>query len=240
MPASRSRIRSATSACAPSSARRAKTPSPRSASSTRAGRPLLRRQLRSTTPPTICCAPNQNPSPLPNRKPESAAPDGSVLRCVSARQSLRKERRLAWPCRGPKRLRYLGFEVIVYSMQQPRLARANISAAAAAAVRAMIVDGRLADGERINEVRLAEQLGVSRTPLREALSRLSAEGAITSSPHLGYFVRALTLEEFQQVYAIRPLLDPEALRLAGLPSAKKIERLERANDVLRKEHDVEA
>ena len=123
---------------------------------------------------------------------------------------------------------------------QSGLARANISADAAAAVRAMIVDGRLADGERINEVRLAEQLGVSRTPLREALSRLSAEGALTSVPRIGYFVRPLTLDEFQQIYAIRPLLDPEALRLAGLPNAKKIDRLEKANEAVRKGRSREA
>lgn len=125
-------------------------------------------------------------------------------------------------------------------MQDSRLTRANISADAAAAVRAMIVDGRLPDGERINEVRLANQLGVSRTPLREALNRLSTEGALNSVPRIGYFVRPLTLEEFQQIYAIRPLLDPEALRLAGLPAAKKLERLEKANGALRKERRPEA
>ncbi|MGQ0532998.1 MAG: GntR family transcriptional regulator [Caulobacteraceae bacterium] len=125
---------------------------------------------------------------------------------------------------------------IVYSMQ---LGRPNISEAAADAVRAMIVDGRLPDGERINEVRLAEQLGVSRTPLREALNRLSAEGALTSVPRIGYFVRPLTLEEFQQIYAIRPLLDPEALRLAGVPTAKKIERLRKLNESLRKTRKTE-
>jgi DNA-binding GntR family transcriptional regulator len=117
-------------------------------------------------------------------------------------------------------------------MQLARLG--NISEAAADAVRAMIVDGRLPDGERINEVRLAQQLGVSRTPLREALNRLSAEGALSSVPRIGYFVRPLTLEEFTQIYAIRPLLDPEALRLAGVPTPKKLERLSKLNESLSK------
>lgn len=45
----------------------------------------------------------------------------------------------------------------------------------------MIVDGRLPAGERINPVHFSQQLGVSRTPLREALSRLAAEGALTSA-----------------------------------------------------------
>src|SRR5579862_2230589 len=96
------------------------------------------------------------------------------------------------------------------------LRRLNISETVAAAVRAMIVDGRLAPGERINEVRLSQALGVSRTPLREALGRLAAEGALTSPPAIGYSVRPLDVAEFEQLYDIRPLLDPEALRLAGL------------------------
>ncbi|MGD9816330.1 MAG: GntR family transcriptional regulator [Hyphomonadaceae bacterium] len=118
-------------------------------------------------------------------------------------------------------------------MQSAAIQRGNISEAAGDAVRAMIVDGRLAAGERINEVRLAAQLGVSRTPLREALSGLVAEGALIARPRLGYFVRDLTLEEFEQIYDIRPLLDPEALRLAGLPSAERLARLEKLNGQLR-------
>ncbi|MGH7572448.1 MAG: GntR family transcriptional regulator [Gemmatimonadota bacterium] len=109
------------------------------------------------------------------------------------------------------------------------LVRDNISDAVANELRRMIVDGRLPAGERINEVHLARQLGVSRTPLREALNRLAAEGALTSVPRLGYFVRQLTLAEFEQVYDIRPILDPEALRLTGLPPPERIERLEKLN-----------
>jgi DNA-binding GntR family transcriptional regulator len=109
------------------------------------------------------------------------------------------------------------------------LRRLNVSETVAGAVRAMIVDGRLAPGERINEVRLSEALGVSRTPLREALNRLAAEGAVASTPAIGYSVRPLSLEEFGQLYDIRPLLDPEALRLAGLPSAARLARLDSLN-----------
>jgi DNA-binding GntR family transcriptional regulator len=125
-------------------------------------------------------------------------------------------------------------------MHLAETARGNISEAAADAVRAMIVDGRLVAGDRINEVRLAQQLGVSRTPLREALSGLVAEGALIARPRLGYFVRPLSLEDFEQIYAIRPLLDPEALRLAGIPSAKRIARLEKLNADLGKASGVRA
>ncbi|MFL5384326.1 MAG: GntR family transcriptional regulator [Longimicrobiaceae bacterium] len=111
----------------------------------------------------------------------------------------------------------------------PFLARDNLSDALSIELRNMIVDGRLAEGERINEVHLAQSLGVSRTPLREALARLAHEGALQSVPRIGYFVRPLTLEEFGQIYPIRPLLDPEALRLAGLPSPGRMQRLRDLN-----------
>ena len=79
---------------------------------------------------------------------------------------------------------------------------------------------------------------MSRTPLREALARLAHECALRSVPHFGYFVRELTLEEFEQIYAIRPLLDPEALRLAGLPSRDRMERLREINDGIEKARDA--
>lgn len=125
-------------------------------------------------------------------------------------------------------------------MQSPvPLKRANVSETVATAVRAMILDGGLAEGERINEVRLSEALGVSRTPLREALNRLATEGALTSTPSLGYFVRPLSLEEFEQLYAIRPILDPEALRLAGLPSPGRLAHLEALNRDFASTEDAE-
>ncbi|MEP6767285.1 MAG: GntR family transcriptional regulator [Acidobacteriota bacterium] len=116
--------------------------------------------------------------------------------------------------------------------------RPNISEAVASAVRDMIVDGRLPAGERVNEVHLASRLGVSRTPLREALGRLAAEQALSSVPRVGYFVRPLTSEEFRQIYPMRAILDPEALRLAGLPAASKMARLESLNRQLLRVRDA--
>ncbi|MEP6742747.1 MAG: GntR family transcriptional regulator [bacterium] len=116
----------------------------------------------------------------------------------------------------------------------------NISDSVAAELRNMIVDGRLPASERINEVHLSQQLGVSRTPLREALHLLAHEGALTSSPRIGYSVRPLTLEEFEQIYPIRKLLDPEALRLAGLPSRDALERLTKLNAQIEKAHHADS
>ncbi|MFN2421028.1 MAG: GntR family transcriptional regulator [Gemmatimonadota bacterium] len=97
----------------------------------------------------------------------------------------------------------------------------------------------LPPGERINEVHLSNRLGVSRTPLREALNRLLAEGALISAPRRGYFVRPLTREEFEQVYDIRPILDPEALRLAGVPPPERIDHLASLNRKLAAARDPE-
>ena len=126
-------------------------------------------------------------------------------------------------------------------MQKATLAlvRDNISDWLAVELRNMIVDGRLPAGERVNEVHLSQQLGVSRTPLREALARLAYEGALRAVPRIGYFVRALTLEELEQIYPIRPLLDPEALRLAGLPSRDRMERLREINVKIEEGRDAD-
>ncbi|MFN2602569.1 MAG: GntR family transcriptional regulator [Gemmatimonadaceae bacterium] len=122
---------------------------------------------------------------------------------------------------------------------QPVLSRENTSESVATAIRRMIVDGELTSGERINEVHLSRQLGVSRTPLREALARLAHEGALDTIPHIGHFVRALTIDEIEQLYQIRPLLDSEALRLPGLPAKEKIERLRDLNESIAAADDPE-
>ena len=115
-------------------------------------------------------------------------------------------------------------------MHQPQsLRRRNLSEELANTVRQMVVDGSLPGGIRINEVHLARELGVSRTPLREAIARLVREGTLASIPRLGAFVQPLTIEEFDEVYSIRTLLDPEALRLAGVPSREQLDRLQRLN-----------
>ncbi len=137
------------------------------------------------------------------------------------------------------RLKSGDFRYTVYSMQLRSIERASLSQSAETAILAMIVAGDLAPGERINEVHLAERLQISRTPLREALNRLSSEGSVEGRPHYGYFVKALTLEDFEQIYDIRPILDPAALRLAGLPEHQQIARLEKLNQRLLRTRNAE-
>jgi DNA-binding GntR family transcriptional regulator len=111
---------------------------------------------------------------------------------------------------------------------QPKLVRPNLNDELAQSVRRMILDGSLAPG-RVNEVHLAAALGVSRTPLREALMRLVSEGALTSIARRGFFVAALSVEEVEQLYPIRAILDPAALRLAGIPPPARLKRLKDIN-----------
>jgi DNA-binding GntR family transcriptional regulator len=80
-------------------------------------------------------------------------------------------------------------------------------------LRAGILHGRLAAGARLGEVELAERLGVSRTPVREALTRLAAEGLVEIVPNRGARVATWTVAELEGVFDLRVSLEP---RLAGL------------------------
>jgi DNA-binding GntR family transcriptional regulator len=81
-------------------------------------------------------------------------------------------------------------------------------------LRTEILEGRLEPGAELIEVALAEQLGVSRGPLREAIGRLAAEGLVTVSPRRGAVVRSLSKEEFLELYQVREALERMAVQLA--------------------------
>jgi len=105
----------------------------------------------------------------------------------------------------------------------------NLSAEIADIIRGRIIDGHLVPGERINEVHMAEELSVSRTPVREGLATLVSEGFLTTRPRRGVFVKDLADQEIEQIYLIRAILDPSALELAGLPGPDRLLRLEDLN-----------
>lgn len=83
-------------------------------------------------------------------------------------------------------------------------------------VRDRILDGSVAADTPIRQDALAAELGVSKIPLREALTRLEHEGLVRSQANRGYFVRSLETGEAEEVYALRLKLEPEAVAAAAL------------------------
>jgi DNA-binding GntR family transcriptional regulator len=81
-------------------------------------------------------------------------------------------------------------------------------------VRKRIVSGDFPMGSRLNEVRLASDLGVSRAPVREALRRLAEEGLVTEQPHIGAVVREIDASSLIDLYNVRAAIEPLAIRLA--------------------------
>ncbi|MCG5213764.1 GntR family transcriptional regulator [Streptosporangium sp. KLBMP 9127] len=97
-------------------------------------------------------------------------------------------------------------------------------------LRRAILSGSLAPGSPIRQDALAEQFGVSRVPLREALKILEGEGQVIYRPRRGYAVAELALADFLEVYRIRQILEEEAARQAiGRITEEDIERLEEAH-----------
>lgn len=82
-------------------------------------------------------------------------------------------------------------------------------------LRAAIASGELVAGTRLREVELAARLGVSRTPVREALRRLSSEGTVTDDAQRGIVVTALTMAMVQERYVVRESLEGTAAALAA-------------------------
>jgi DNA-binding GntR family transcriptional regulator len=81
-------------------------------------------------------------------------------------------------------------------------------------LRARILDGTLAPGLQVRQEALADEFGVSRVPVREALRQLEAEGLIRSELHRGAFVASRTLDEVIEMLDIRIGLEVRALKLA--------------------------
>jgi DNA-binding GntR family transcriptional regulator len=80
-------------------------------------------------------------------------------------------------------------------------------------VRTLIDDGTLPAGEKINRVALAQQLGVSQTPINDALSRLVGERLVEQRSSQGYFVALYTFAELVPIYELRAALEGMALRM---------------------------
>ncbi|RYG89437.1 GntR family transcriptional regulator [Loktanella sp. IMCC34160] len=76
-------------------------------------------------------------------------------------------------------------------------------------------EGRLNPGDRLRETELADRLGVSRTPVREAIRQLEADGIVTHVPRQGATIRTLDYAEVMELYEMRAVLEGTAARLAA-------------------------
>lgn len=96
------------------------------------------------------------------------------------------------------------------------------------AMREAIVSGRLAPGERLVEIKLADEMGVSRTPVREAIRKLELEGFVIMMQRKGAYVAGLSPKEIRDVFEIRSTLESLAARLAAERiSESQLEQLRR-------------
>lgn len=93
-------------------------------------------------------------------------------------------------------------------------------------LRDAIWEGVLRPGDRLNEQRLADELGVSRPPMREAIRVLEHEGLVTSIPRRGAYVRVLTGKDIEEIYTVRCALESMAAELAIDASDRDLDRLE--------------
>jgi DNA-binding GntR family transcriptional regulator len=104
-------------------------------------------------------------------------------------------------------------------------------------LRGRFADGDLAPGERLTEAALAQELGVSRTPVREALGRLLSDGLVVPAAR-GVVVATLSREEIEQIYELRAALEGLAAALtarrqaAGLMAPAEVRRIQEAADAV--------
>jgi DNA-binding GntR family transcriptional regulator len=96
-----------------------------------------------------------------------------------------------------------------------------------ATLRRRIIHCELEPGERITEAQLVSKIGIGKTPVREALTRLVQEGLVRSMPGHGYEVTPITLGDMQDLFNFRLIIEPSAAQLAaGHVSATDLRHLD--------------
>lgn len=118
----------------------------------------------------------------------------------------------------------------------------NASVAATELIREAIIEGRLEPGRRLKEEELARELGISRTPVREALLMLQAEDLVVATPNRGATVKVHEAKDLHDLYELRALLEGYATRRAAeritpdevealRQSCSRFEQLDRGSDL---------
>jgi len=101
------------------------------------------------------------------------------------------------------------------------------------ALRKLILSGALLPGEKLHQSDLAEQLNVSRIPLREAMSTLAAEGVLDYKANTGYRVARFSSDDLSEIYLMRRLLETEILSTVDLADVD-VDELVQVNEELRR------
>lgn len=96
-------------------------------------------------------------------------------------------------------------------------------------LREMIVSGQLLPGEQVRQQEVADELGVSRVPLREALNVLASQGLLIHRPHQGYFVAKRLPIELAQVRRMLQMLEDELLQSLAWPDEATLKELDAIN-----------
>ena len=104
-----------------------------------------------------------------------------------------------------------------------------------------IVQGAVVPGEPLFEIHLADRLGMSRTPVREALKVLTRDGYLEELPGRGYAVPRRSLDDMREFFELREILESAATRYAALRALpEEVERLERLSERYARERDEDA
>lgn len=117
-------------------------------------------------------------------------------------------------------------------MPDPSRKRPNLNEAVRETLVDWILGERLRPGDRFNETRIAERLGVSQTPIREALFRLAGEGIVTAERGEGFRLRHLDEQGFRDLHGLVAGLETLAFRACPAPTATKIRKLRTVNGAL--------
>jgi DNA-binding GntR family transcriptional regulator len=113
----------------------------------------------------------------------------------------------------------------------PKIPRVNVSVAAYSSVKQVLLSSKYAPGARVDIEDLCRDLGVSRTPVFDALNRLEAEGLVEIVPRKGVYLVTLSEEKARELYEVREILEARATRLAAKNATpKQIEQMKRALD----------
>lgn len=114
---------------------------------------------------------------------------------------------------------------------------ASLGTQVADIIRRRIVRGELTQGDRLTEEAVAEEFGVSRGPVRDAVSQLAYEGLVEMRRPRGIYIRGLTMDDIDQLYSLRAALEQLAVRRAMAagegewgPALEQVERMAAAAD----------